>query len=150
MTTLVKQQKEDIQLYFFEAFKDQRSSDSQEISRKTSFESSKKYRDAMVWRLLCRERFVDVENLQPYWELMDAMMDISIESASALLENLYEYRVRKLLPLEKRRLYPGVSNDVYRMEYDDEQGGYRDVCAGTLINEAIDLLQAEADRLTRR
>jgi len=77
-------------------------------------------------------------------------MDISIESASKLLENLYEYRVRKLLPLEKRRLYPGIPNTIYRLEYEDNSGGHRDVCAGTLLNEAIDLLQTEAERLVQR
>ncbi len=110
-------------------------------------ESSRKYRDTAVWRLLCLEDYVDVSDLISYWEIMDAMMDISIASAINLLQNLYEYRVRKLQAPEKRRLYPETPNDLYRLEYDDERGGYRDICARTLINEAIDLLQAEAERL---
>ena len=120
------------------------------MPEQTPIESSTRYRDAAVWRLLCLEKDVDANDLAMYWEIMDAMMDISIESAIILLQNLYEYRVRKLRPLEKKRLYPAISNDLYRLEYDDERGGSRDVCAGTLLNDAIDLLQTEAERLVRR
>jgi hypothetical protein len=112
-------------------------------------ESWTKYRDAAVWRLLRREEHVDIEDLLSFWELLDQMMDISMESATMLLQHLYEYRIRKLSMLEQQRLYPGVSNPLYRLEYDGGCGGYRDVCAGTLLREAIDLLQAEAERLIR-
>lgn len=122
----------------------------QERPPEASLESWKKYRDAAVWRLLCQEEQVDIDDLLSYWEILDEMMDISIESASLLLHTLDEYRIRKLTTLEKQRLYPGVTNDVFRLEYDDGHGGFRDVCAGTLLHEAIDLLQAEADRFIRR
>ncbi|GAK55327.1 hypothetical protein U27_02159 [Candidatus Vecturithrix granuli] len=122
----------------------------QECPPKASLESWRKYRDAVVWRLLCQEERVDIDDLLSYWEILDEMMDISIESASLLLHNLDEYRIRKLTTFEKQRLYPGVTNDVFRLEYDDGQGGSRDVCTGTLLHEAIDLLQAEADRFIRR
>ncbi len=122
----------------------------QERPPEPSLESWRKYRDTVVWRLLCQEDRVDVDDLLSYWEILDEMMDISIESASLLLHNLDEYRIRKLTPFEKQWLYPGVTNDVFRLEYDDSQGGTRDICAGTLLHEAIDLLQAEADRFIRR
>lgn len=122
---------------------------SQECPQEMPLESWTKYRDAAVWSLLCREEQVDIENLLSFWELLDQMMDISIESASKLLQNLYEYRIKKLSMHEKQRLYPGVSNELFRLEYDDG-GGYRDVCTGTLLREALDLLQAEAERLIRR
>ena len=123
---------------------------SQKRPQEMSLESWTKYRDAAVWRVLCREEQVDIENLLSFWELLDQMMDISIESASLLLQNLYEYRIRKLSVHERQRLYPDVTNELFRLEYDDGCGGYRDVCAGTLLCEAIDLLQAEAERLIRR
>ena len=110
---------------------------------------STRHRDAAVWRLLCLEDRVDVSDLEMYWELMDEMMEISTDSAIRLLQTLYEYRVRKLTPKEKAQAYPGVKNDLYRLEYLDERGGYRDVCAGTLINEAVDVLAEEAKRLAR-
>ena len=122
----------------------------QERPPEASLESWKKYRDAAVWRLLCQEEQVDIDDLLSFWEILDEMMDISIESASLLLHTLDEYRIRKLTTLERQRLYPGVTNDVFRLEYDDGRGGSRDVCAGTLLHEAIDLLQAEADRFIRR
>ncbi|PIE32348.1 hypothetical protein CSA56_15875 [candidate division KSB3 bacterium] len=117
----------------------------QNISR----EVSTKHRNAALWRLLCLEHRVEASDLMTYWEIMDDMMDLSIVSAVVLLELLYDYQVRKLKTWEKNRHYPGVSNDIYRLEYDDQPGGYRDVCASALINEAIDVLQEEAERLVR-
>lgn len=108
---------------------------------------STKHRDAAVWRLLCQEERVDSIDLPTYWDIMDVMMVISVGIAIEFLETLYEYRVRKLNDIEKQRQYPGVSNDLYRLEYDDQPGVHRDVCAGSLISEAIDLLLEEAERL---
>lgn len=115
-----------------------------------SSEVSTRHRDAAVWRLLCMEDRVDTTDLQAYWEVMDAMMEMSVESAVFLLHTLYEYRIRALTSAEKARLYPGVSHPLYRLEYMDERGGQRDVCAGSLVDEAIDLLYEEAERMVRR
>ena len=115
-----------------------------------SFDVSTRRRDAAVWRLLCHEDRVDTTDLQSYWDIMDAMMDISVESAVFLLQTLYEYRIRVLSSAEKARLYPGVSHPLYRLEYVDERGGQRDVCAGSLIDEAIDVLYEEAERLVQQ
>ena len=112
-------------------------------------EISTRHRDAAVWRLLCLEDRIDVGDLEMYWELMDQMMEISTDSAIRLLQTLYEYRVRKLTPKERAQAHPGVANDLYRLEYLDERGSFRDVCAGTLINEAVDVLAEEAKRLAR-
>ena len=112
-------------------------------------EISTRHRDAAVWRLLCLEDRIDVGDLEMYWELMDQMMEISTDSAIRLLQTLYEYRVRKLTPKERAQEHPGVLNDLYRLEYLDERGGFRDACAGTLINEAVDVLAEEAKRLAR-
>jgi hypothetical protein len=111
--------------------------------------TSMKHRDAAVWRLLRQEERVDAIDLSTYWDIMDVMMVISVDIAIQFLETLYEYQVRKLNDLERKRQYPDVSNDLYRMEYDDEPGVYRDVCAGILISEAIDLLLEEAERLVQ-
>ena len=108
-----------------------------------------RYRDAAVWRLLRLERRVDADDLRAYWEIMDALMDISLASAILLLQHLYEYRVQQLTPAERHAAYPGVTNDLYRLAYDDQPGGSRDVCAATLIMEALDVLQEEAERLAR-
>jgi len=115
-----------------------------------SFDVSTRRRDAAVWRLLCHEDRVDTTDLQTYWEIMDAMMDISVESAVFLLQTLYEYRIRVLSSAEKAHLYPGVPHPLYRLEYVDDRGGRRDVCAGSLIDEAIDVLYEEAERLVRQ
>lgn len=122
----------------------------QDRPQEMPLESWRKYRDAIVWRLMCQEDQVDIVDLMSYWEILDEMMEISLESASTLLQNLYEYRIRKLSASEKQRLYPGVTNELYRLEYDDGCGGYRDICPGILLREAIDLLQIEAERLIRR
>ncbi len=141
---------QEIQEYALYSFPYQWDVVQQQIPQEVPIESSRKYRDAAVWRLLCLEDRVEAGNLMAYWEIMDQMMEISIDSAIKLLENLYEYRARQLSPFEKRRQYPDVSNDLYRLEYDEEGESYRDVCAGTLINEVIDLLQTEAERLVRK
>ncbi len=146
MLTLVHHRK-NVEHDFFQSFQYPSIPIQKPVPEEMPIESSKKYRDAAVWRLLCLEQHVDASDLMTYWEIMDSMMDISIQSAINLLQSVYEYRVRKLQPFEKTQEYPGVSNDLYRLEYDDERGGYRDVCVGTLINEAIDLFQAEAERL---
>jgi hypothetical protein len=112
--------------------------------------TSTKHRDAAVWRLLRQEDRVDAIDLPVYWDIMDVMMIMSVGIAVQFLETLYEYRIRKLNDLERKRQYPDVSNDLYRLEYDDEPGVYRDVCAGSLISEAIDLLLDEAERLVQR
>lgn len=115
-----------------------------------SFEVSTRRRDAAVWRLLCMEDRVDTADLQAYWEVMDAMMEMSVESAVFLLQTMYEYRIRALSSTEKARFYPGVSHPLYRLEYVDDRGGQRDVCAGSLVDEAIDLLYEEAERMVQR
>ncbi|GAK48876.1 hypothetical protein U14_00087 [Candidatus Moduliflexus flocculans] len=115
-----------------------------------SFEVSTRRRDTAVWRLLCLEDRVDTTDLQAYWEVMDAMMEMSVESAVFLLQTMYEYHIRALTSAEKARLYPGVSHPLYRLEYVDERGGRRDVCAGSLVDEAIDLLYEEAERMVQR
>lgn len=112
--------------------------------------TSTKHRDTAVWRLLRQEDRVEAIDLPLYWDIMDVMMIMSAGIAIQLLETLYEYRVRKLNDIERKRQYPDVSNDLYRLEYDEESGVYRDVCAGSLISEAIDLLLEEAERLVQR
>jgi hypothetical protein len=77
------------------------------------------------------------------------MLRLNTTSAIQLLQNLYEYRVRKLSFQESLCHYPQITNALYRMEYEDEPGGFRDVCAGALLKEAIDLLQEEAERFIR-
>ena len=131
--------------FFFPAFYYQNKYGLNEIP----IESARKYRNAVVCSLLRFRERVHEDDLPTYWELIDDMLDLSLESAIQLLQNLYEYHVRKLRPSESRREYPQISNELYRLEYDDEQGGFRDVCADALFNEAIDLLQEEADRLIR-
>ena len=131
--------------YFFPAFHYQNKQSINEIP----VESARKYRNAVVCRLLRFRERVQQDDLPTYWEIIDEMLDLSLESAIQLLQNLYEYHVRRLRPSESQREYPQIANALYRLEYDDEQGGFRDVCAGALFNEAIDLLQEEADRLIR-
>lgn len=132
--------------YFFHAFHYHQS---KRNINEIPIESSRKYRNAVVCRLLRFRERVHEDDLPTYWEIIDEMLDLSLESAIQLLQNLYEYHVRKLQPGESQREYPQISNALYRLEYDDEQGGFRDVCADALFNEAIDLLQEEADRLIR-
>ncbi len=131
--------------YFFPAFHYQNKQSRDEIP----IESARKYRNAVVCRLLRFRERVHEDDLPTYWEIIDDMLDLSLESAIQLLQNLYEYHVRKLHPGESLREYPQIANELYRLEYDDEQGGFRDVCVDALFNEAIDLLQEEADRLIR-
>ncbi len=140
---------EDVGKYFFPAFHYQTEYQSEKGIDEILIDSSRKYRNAVVCRLLRLRDRVNEDDLPTYWEIIDQMLDLSLESAIQLLQNLYEYHVRKLLPNESRREYPQISNELYRLEYDDEQGGFRDVCAGALLNEAVDLLQEEADRLIR-
>lgn len=115
-----------------------------------SFEVSTRHRDAAVWRLLCLEDRVDASDLQAYWDVMDAMMEMSVESAVFLLQTMYECRIRALTSAEKARLYPGVAHPLYRLEYMDDRGGRRDACAGSLVDEALDLLYEEAERMVRQ
>ncbi len=148
MTSLVTQQK-DVKLYFRQVFQYSPRPVQKQIPKVVPPSISTKHRDAAVWRLLCQEERVDSIDLPTYWDIMDVMMIISVGIAIEFLETLYEYQVRKLNDLEKHRQYPGISNDLYRLEYDDQPGVYRDVCAGSLISEAIDLLLEEAERLLR-
>jgi hypothetical protein len=136
---------QDLGNYFFHTFHYH----PEHINNEIQIESSRKYRNAVVCRLLRFRDRVHEDDLLTYWEIIDEMLDLSLGSAIQLLQNIYEYHVRKLQPNESRREYPQISNELYRLEYDDEQGVFRDVCAGALLNEAIDLLQEEADRLIR-
>lgn len=104
------------------------------------------YRNAVVCQLLRFRDSIQAEHLATYWELVDTILDLSIEVAVQLLQNVYEYRVRKLPPSESQDAYPHLAHEVYRLEY-DEPGVFRDVCASALINEAVDLLQEEVERL---
>jgi len=131
--------------YFFHAFHYQH----KQVINEIPIESSRKYRNTVVCRLLRFRDRVHEDDLPTYWEIIDEMLNLSLEAVVQLLQNLYEYHIRKLRPSESRREYPQIANELYRLEYDDEQGGFRDVCAGALFNEAIDLLQDEADRLIR-
>ena len=138
-----------VKSYVFQVFQYPPAPNSEHI-RATNLESVKRYRDAVVWRLLCLEDRVDTGDLYAYWEILDALMDLSVQSAIQLLQNLYEYEVRKLQPLERKQAYPGIANDLYRLEYRDAEGGCRDVCVGTLLQEAIDLLHEEATYFIRK
>ena len=148
MLSLVAQQK-DVKLYFGQVFQYSPRPVQKPLPKIVSTTISTKHRDAAVWHLLCQEEQVDSIDLPIYWDIMDVMMEISVDIAIKFLETLYEYRVRMLDEKEKQRQYPEIPNALYRLEYDDQPGVYRDVCAGTLINEAIDLLQEEAERLLR-
>ena len=110
-------------------------------------ESAQRYRNAAVCRLLRYRWFVHEDDLLQYWEIIDEILDLTLPSAIKMLQNLYECRVRKLPLTESQYEYPEITNSLYRLEYDDQQGGSRDVCVSTLFKEAIDLLQEEADRL---
>jgi hypothetical protein len=111
--------------------------------------SARHYRNDVVCRLLCLRDRVHEDDIPAYWEIIDEMLRLTTKSAIQLLQNLYEYRVRKLPFHESLRNYPQITNALYRLEYEDDPGGFRDVCAGALLKEAIDLLQEEADRLIR-
>ena len=143
-------QRKDVKLYFAPVFQFPPKTTQKSKPKFVPSTTSTKHRDAAVWRLLRQEDRVDTIDLPIYWDIMDVMMIISVGIAVEFLETLYEYRVRKLNDLERKRQYPDVSNDLYRLEYDDEPGVYRDVCAGSLISEAIDLLLEEAERLVQR
>ena len=150
MIALIGQQhRTESSFYLAQVFQHEPKSFCRNVPQDIPRDISTKHRNAALWRLLCWESRVDVSDLIMYWEIMDEMMDMSIASAVTLLEILYEYKVRKLRTWEKNRQYPGVTNDIYRLEYDDQPGVYRDVCAGALIHEAIDVLQEEAERLVR-
>ena len=136
---------QDVGNYFFQAFH----YPNQYVVDDIPIESARRYRNTVVCHLLRFRERVHKDDLSTYWDIIDEMLELSLASAIQLLQNIYEYHVRKLPQSESKREYPHISNDLYRLEYDDEQGGYRDVCAGALLNEAVDLLQEEANRLIR-
>jgi hypothetical protein len=111
--------------------------------------SARHYRNDVVCRLLRLRDRVHEDDIPTYWELIDDMLQLTTTSAIQLLQNLYEYHVRKLSFNESLHNYPQISNALYRLEYEDDPGGFRDVCAGSILKEAIDLLQEEAERLIR-
>lgn len=101
-------------------------------------------RDAMVWRLLNFEHDVAAHNLEQYWDILDAMMEISIHSAIEVLEKAYCTHIRELTGYERRGHYPGMRQEVYRVAYSDRQRPYEDFTRGALIEHALDVLQEQA------
>lgn len=101
-------------------------------------------RDAIVWRLLGFEHEVASQNLEPFWNLLDRMMDVSVESAIDILQEAYCARFRKLRPYEKRQYHPGVQQDVYRIAYFDRNTPHEDFTSGALVEHALDILQEQA------
>lgn len=101
-------------------------------------------RDAIVWRLLGFEHEVAAQNLEPFWNLLDKMMDVSVRSAIDTLQEAYCARFRKLRPQEKRQHYPGVQQDVYRIAYFDRSMPHEDFTSGALVEHALDILQEQA------
>jgi hypothetical protein len=129
--------------YFLQVFRYPTTSHLDEIP----LESAQRYRNAVVCHLLRLRTRVSKDDRTTYWDIIDDMLNLSLPSAIQLLQTIYEYRVRKLPIRESQQCYPHIHNELYRLEYNDEHGGTRDVCAGALLNEAVDLLQEEAVRL---
>lgn len=115
-----------------------------ETPEEKQLESFRKYRDSVLWRLLQSERDIDKNDLFTYWKLIDSIMDLSPKSAIVILKNRYGYRVRKLRPNEKKK---NTSKELYRLENNSKHGGYRDICANTLLKKTVDLLQNDVKRL---
>jgi hypothetical protein len=149
MLTILSQKK-DVKDYSLQSFPHPVKQVYNDLPEEKQLESSSRYRDAIISHLWRFRKYVHKADLPLYYIIMNEMLDLSFTSAIHLLQNLYEYQVRKLQPSESRKEYPGISNELYRLEYDDERGVYRDVCAETLLNEAIDLLKTEAERLIRQ
>jgi hypothetical protein len=118
------------------------------FSTRTLREVSARYiikrRDAIVWRLLGFEHDVPARHLEQYWNLLDAMMEISVNSAIDVLEEAYCARFRKLQPYEKQQQYPGVQQEVYRIAYVERHKPHEDFTNGTLVEHALDILQEQA------
>ena len=103
-----------------------------------------KRRDTMVWRLLEFEHDIAAHNLEQYWNILDEMMEISLNSAIDVLEEAYCARFRKLQPYEQQHEYPGVQQEVYRIAYFERHKPYEDFASGTLMEHALDVLQERA------
>jgi hypothetical protein len=102
-----------------------------------------------VWRLLSLEQHVDAEDCYQYWDILDTMMDLSVESATELLQNVYGYHVRKLWPAEKFCNYPDRRDEVYQIELPGPQGISKDLSSGALIKEALYAMKEHACHLVR-
>lgn len=114
------------------------------ILRERSSRDIIKRRDAIVWRLLGFEHEVSARNLEHYWNLLDTMMEISVNSAIEVLEEAYCARSRKLEMYEKRQYYPGIRQDVYRIAYFESHKPHEDFTSGTLLEHALEILQEQA------
>jgi hypothetical protein len=114
-----------------------------------SHEAVIKYRDALVWRLLSLEQHVDTEDLYLYWDILDTMMNLSVESATELLQNVYGYHIRKLWPAEKLCNYPDRRDEIYQIELPDNQGISKDLSSGALLKEALYAMKEHACHLIR-
>lgn len=124
------------------------------VSRSTrlqevSHEAVITYRDALVWRLISLEQRVSAEDRYLYWDILDAMMDISVQSAIELLNNVYGYHIRPLQPCEKFCEYPGIRGEIYRLESSGAQGISKDLSSGALLKEALYTLKEHACHLIR-
>ena len=103
-----------------------------------------KRRDAIVWRLLGFEHDIAAHNLERYWNVLDKMMEISVNSAIDIVEEAYYARFRKLRPYEQQHEYPGTRQDVYRIAYSDHDKSHEDFSSGTLVEHALEVLQEQA------
>lgn len=130
--------------YFRQSSQNSKRKSFKETPEEKQLESFRKYRDSVVWYLLQLERDIDRNDLSTYWKLIDSIMDLSPKSALTILKNRYGYRVRKLHPNEKKK---NTSKELYRLENNSKHGGYRDVCANTLLRKTVDLLQGDVKRL---
>jgi hypothetical protein len=85
-----------VKSYFFQSFQYPNTQPLQKIQG-ICRESVIQHRDDIIWHLLCSENRVAVNDLVMYWEIIDAMMDLSVQSAMQLLQNASYERVDTLL-----------------------------------------------------
>ncbi len=120
------------------------------VFKDASDKSVKAYRDAVLWNFLCSEDRIDLADLVEYWRIIDAIMDLSLQSAKHILQTRYNCRVKKLRPRRTNRKGSGINHEVYKLKYKNNQGTDRELLANALLIEVIDLLKEEAEGLRKQ